>query len=319
MIDHIRTTVVAGIALLALSGGSFAGPSTFQVKTTDEVSDIETASEPVEITSRTGTELTGQAMQGDIAVNFSANQISADHVEVEFTIGDSAVSVNRHLGNGTIEWGAGGDSLTLAEIEAAGAVYEDLVPEWRSAAAGRGGIDGKFDLVVRAMAFLSEAPPEFALEDTEQMRPQVGVLQDAHFSSSAPALTLENSMDACTDAVIAQTAPKSEEQQAGIAACQVSNDNGLLYFPCTKKLRYLNHDSNNHCFQSQSVWTGPGTTACMAECGPGCNGLNFYTQDCGDHDRCGRDHGGSLNPADPECGDEWREAGDDFMLGWPKC
>lgn len=57
----------------------------------------------------------------------------------------------------------------------------------------------------------------------------------------------------------------------------------------------------------------------MGECGPGCNGLNIYTYDCGDHDRCGRVHGGSTNPWDSECGDEYFEADDDFIWGWPNC
>ena len=57
----------------------------------------------------------------------------------------------------------------------------------------------------------------------------------------------------------------------------------------------------------------------MGECGSGCDGLNIFTYDCGDHDRCGRVHGGSANPWDAECGDEYWEADDDFLWGYPNC
>lgn len=51
-----------------------------------------------------------------------------------------------------------------------------------------------------------------------------------------------------------------------------------------------------------------------ANVAPGNNGIDTATQDCGDHDQCGRIHGGSANPWDAECGDEYFEADDDFLL-----
>jgi hypothetical protein len=32
-----------------------------------------------------------------------------------------------------------------------------------------------------------------------------------------------------------------------------------------------------------------------------------------DHDQCGREHGGSTDPNDGSCGDEYWEADDDFL------
>ncbi len=52
----------------------------------------------------------------------------------------------------------------------------------------------------------------------------------------------------------------------------------------------------------------------MGRCGPGCTALNTWTYDCGDHDRCGRVHGGSTNPWDSECGQAPASEGDRTVL-----
>ncbi len=58
---------------------------------------------------------------------------------------------------------------------------------------------------------------------------------------------------------------------------------------------------------------------CIGRCGSGCPGTftlaSAWTKDCLDHDRCGRVNGGSANPFDRECGDEYFEAADDYLFG----
>ncbi|WP_271766363.1 hypothetical protein [Aquimarina algiphila] len=58
---------------------------------------------------------------------------------------------------------------------------------------------------------------------------------------------------------------------------------------------------------------------CIGRCGSGCPGTftiaSAWTKDCLDHDRCGRVNGGSTNPFDRECGDEYFEAADDYLFG----
>ncbi len=58
---------------------------------------------------------------------------------------------------------------------------------------------------------------------------------------------------------------------------------------------------------------------CIGRCGSGCGSFftiaSAWTKDCLDHDRCGRVNGSSFNPFDSECGDEYREAADDYLFG----
>jgi len=58
---------------------------------------------------------------------------------------------------------------------------------------------------------------------------------------------------------------------------------------------------------------------CLGRCGSGCGSwfslASAWTKDCLDHDQCGRDLGGSTDPNDSNCGDEYTEAADDFLFG----
>jgi hypothetical protein len=105
---------------------------------------------------------------------------------------------------------------------------------------------------------------------------------------------------------------------AAALACQMPDENGIAYFNCNVSPQVECHDAS-HCFTCASRPAGRYAADCPGECGPGCNGLNIYTWDCLDHDYCCRIHGGCLNPWDSECGDEFFEADDDFLWGWPNC
>lgn len=269
----------------------------------------------------------GSYSDADAVVSFVATELSPARAEVEVVVNGVTIVAQRDLDAGTAEWGGGGAVLSRDELDSVQRLYEALVPRWRLAVEEDRGVDGKEDLTIRLLALVSEAPLGLPFSDQVVSRPVVTVLDDDEGNAGVldweqvdphdSALTLEASLYACE--ATARSAPGRMHVQAALSACQVNNDNGVIYFPCTKMLRYLNHDSNGHCFLAENVWTGPGSSNCMGECGPGCNGLNFYTQDCGDHDRFGRVHGGSLNPLDGECDDEYRDADDDFFLGWPKC
>jgi hypothetical protein len=58
---------------------------------------------------------------------------------------------------------------------------------------------------------------------------------------------------------------------------------------------------------------GAGDYSCMGKCGAGC-GLftKKYTKDCLDHDVCSHNVGATGGGANPDCGDEYRAASDDY-------
>jgi hypothetical protein len=136
-------------------------------------------------------------------------------------------------------------------------------------------------------------------------RPAERRLEKAAPSKVTDAPTTSGSkQETCSPDVVSPTAPGSGERAAALAACQESNEDGIWYWSCATTARWIVHDANSHCVLWESLTSGPRSSGCLGECGPDCNGLNIYTYDCGDHDRCGRVHGGSLNPWDSECGDE---------------
>jgi hypothetical protein len=68
------------------------------------------------------------------------------------------------------------------------------------------------------------------------------------------------------------------------------------------------------------VWTwaqyGENQANCSGRCGAGCNHWfdDDYTWDCFDHDRCVDHYGGSTMSGNPNCGDEFWDAADDYAL-----
>lgn len=62
-----------------------------------------------------------------------------------------------------------------------------------------------------------------------------------------------------------------------------------------------------------------GTDNCVGRCGPGCGNrfsLSAWGKDCLDHDMCVRQYGEAFNPFAKDCGDEFREAADDYTFGY---
>lgn len=94
-----------------------------------------------------------------------------------------------------------------------------------------------------------------------------------------------------------------------------SSDEGIS---CIKKNTYVtaeyDDDSGN---VSESILVNG--SDCIGRCGSGCGSFfswaSAWTKDCLDHDRCGRVNGGSSDPFDSECGDEYNEAADDYLFG----
>lgn len=61
-----------------------------------------------------------------------------------------------------------------------------------------------------------------------------------------------------------------------------------------------------------------GDYECMGRCGTGCGSYD-WTLDCLEHDACSRKYFSTDGYNDPNCGDEYEEAADDYGSFWKRC
>jgi len=100
-------------------------------------------------------------------------------------------------------------------------------------------------------------------------------------------------------------------------ACQADGGDGItnLSNPCSaERWRDAYHDAD-HCYWSTYEAYGENQASCQGRCGAGCGwlgGRGAWTVDCHDHDMCETFH-------DANCGDEWDEAANDYLLGINRC
>ncbi|WP_405207474.1 hypothetical protein [Aquimarina sp. LLG6339-5] len=94
------------------------------------------------------------------------------------------------------------------------------------------------------------------------------------------------------------------------------NDDGIA---CIRKNTFVTavyDDNGGQTYRDRELVNGD---RCLGRCGSGCPGIfsiaSAWTKDCLDHDQCGRVLGGSTNPFDRNCGDEYGQAADDFLFG----
>lgn len=164
------------------------------------------------------------------------------------------------------------------------------------------------DLLLRSVSYWSEAPVGWPLHYREVTKPNVGM----------------------TRPVAAKLIPRGEAAggetwtACSSTGCQRSDNDGIGYIACGYGSNYgVWHDSAQHCFCRETRPLGCNRAAqCPGRCGPGCGlfgGWGIYGLDCAEHDRCCEVHGGCLSPLDASCGDEYNEAADDFLFGWPNC
>ncbi|GAA1850974.1 hypothetical protein GCM10009751_04250 [Myceligenerans crystallogenes] len=248
------------------------------------------------------------------------------------TLDGVTLTAERDAATGEASWNGAGTTIDPTEREALTALLletqEQLIDPL---VASERRVPEHLDILMRFVTLVSEAPVGVELGSYDAGAGEVRTEKKAKGATAAVVRTSATTShdatahaaqggDRCTlaeyraAALRAETAVAADgEAQIQLAACQQSDEDGIYYMACTTAYRSLQHDSDAHCFRTESIHTGPGSSECMGECGPGCNGINAYTYDCGDHDRCGRMHGGSLNPWDAECGDEYWEADDDFL------
>lgn len=205
----------------------------------------------------------------------------------------------------TVKWGGGGRTLDPADAGALKAMAEDLHAKYLVDAAGQRALSGDTELLIRFTMLLAEAPAGVKLKDYVVEAPVMEQVSASEEAADAPA---------ASEAECVAESGEAPAGEMGIAACQVADDDGIRYMSCSRLNRVLYHDAGGHCFLSEVINSGPGSSGELGECGSGATGIGTYTYDCGEHDRCGRVHGGSFNPWDSECGDEYFDADDDFLL-----
>jgi|GEM_PF-1268823 len=270
----------------------------------------------LQITHDADGRVAGGFARGAGTVAFEGQRTSAVSASASIVVNGKKVTASRDLKAGTASWSGAGATLLPDDREVLVAMVKALDRRWiEQTREQRGTLGGHRDLVLRLTMLVAEAPLGLRLEPQLAPRPGERTLERTfELTGVAP---VEQS---CLTDVIATTDAGSAERRDAIIQCQESNEDGILYFgSCATFGRTICHDADSHCFLCEVVNAGPASSGCLGECGPGCDGLNIYTYDCGDHDQCGRVHGGSLNPWDAECGDEYWEADDDFLWGWPNC
>ena len=270
----------------------------------------------LQITVDSGDVVTGSFARGAGIVTFEGHRTSAVSASAALVVNGKEVTASRDLKTGTATWSGAGATLKPDDHDVLVALVEALDRRWIEPTKDtEATLGGHRDLVLRMTMLLAEAPLGLRLDPQVAPRPGERTL-DRTFELTGVAPAEES----CLADVIATTDAGSTERRDALIQCQQSNEDGILYFAnCSTGGRTICHDADGHCFLCEIVSSGPGSSGCLGECGPGCDGLNIFTYDCGDHDQCGRVHGGSLNPWDAECGDEYWEADDDFLWGWPNC
>jgi hypothetical protein len=169
------------------------------------------------------------------------------------------------------------------------------------------------ELLVQTVGLYAEAPVGLTLSDQEESKPKITNVSLVARKPGGPVV------DSCTAARVTNNA-------FFIAtACQnVADNDGIMYFNNCKLFNFTNyHDAcPSHSFVGRAEPTGPCSTDCLGRCGSGCSRsgtFGVYSVDCADHDSCCREHGGCFNPSDQDCGDEFREAADDYYWGQASC
>jgi len=84
------------------------------------------------------------------------------------------------------------------------------------------------------------------------------------------------------------------------------------------RLSYTNRNNRTITKTRKANYNGGGSYNCMGRCGAACGRwwiASSWTLDCFEHDQCSLDNNASGGGSDPNCGDEWWNASDDWVFG----
>ncbi|WP_416900864.1 hypothetical protein [Micromonospora echinospora] len=270
------------------------------------------ASNDLHVTASSAGRDAGTFARSATVVEFAATARSAVSTQVTLSVGGKTFTASKDHAKGTARWSGRGAALEPADKLALDAFANALESEWvEPASATKAPIPLHRDLTIRLAMLLAEAPPGTMIGTQDVPRPAER-FGDRKLPESAVAV------ESCLAEATFATAAGSVERKDVVAACQENNEDGIWYTRCNVN-EWVLHDAGDHCMMSELVYVGPASYDCMGKCGGGCFIITGYTYDCADHDRCGRVHGGSTNPWDSNCGDEYWEADDDFLWSTNQC
>jgi|GEM_PF-1562440 len=219
--------------------------------------------------------LEGELTGAAAEVGFSASELSAGEVRLSIEVGGHALDVHVDRANGWLESDGHGATLTADHRAALASLAEALTRELGPALDP----NGPAGSVITAATYWSQAPANFAI--------------------AGRSLSLASGK--------------------GELASAVGNDG----VHCLKKWRSnwasWNAATSTYREYGERVTVGSNFSSsygCMGRCGAGCSGIGGgWTQDCLDHDTCSFYNNSSGGSGDPNCGDEFVAAEDDFWGG----
>lgn len=312
-----RALALTGFTLLLLGAASPAVAGSAPRQETPAPTDT------LRVAVATDTEYRGGFGEGSAAVAFGSKILSPVRTTATIQVNGKSFTVDRDVKAGTATWTGNGATLTpddrAAMLRFDKALLTDVTAPVRNKA--KESVPASQDLLARLSALVAEAPLGIRFTTQEVPKPPSASTDTKYTPAGLPAV------ESCLQDVIRMSDSNSSTRDAGVLACQQSGEDGILYFgSCGVTGRLICHDADSHCYTCGTVQSGYGSSVdCLGRCGPGCGiapptgGHGPYTYDCGDHDECGRAHGGSTNPWDSECGDEYWEADDDFLWGNANC
>ncbi|GGO25305.1 hypothetical protein [Micromonospora parathelypteridis] len=298
----VKVLAVGFAVALATPGYAPAAAATVQPLSTNDF----------RVATSSATHDVGTFARSATVIEFEAAAQSAVTAEVSLSVAGKKFTASKDIAKGVAKWSGGEASLQPDDRTALDAFAKSLESTWiKPANATKTPVPLHRDLTIRLAMLVAEAPVGTRIGSQEVPRPveRFGAKQLPEKAAG---------VESCLKEGASATAPNSASRSAVIAACQESNEDGILYTGCNQNA-WVVHDADSHCFLGESIYVGPASYDCMGKCGGGCFIITGYTYDCADHDRCGRQHGGSTNPWDSECGDEYFEADDDFLWSSNQC
>lgn len=249
-------------------------------------------------------------------------------------VGSLTINAKRNLRTQTVVDGAGGERITAKQKQALTAFSSELTQSYGPVGSE---LPPPKDLLVRIVSYYAEAPVGHKLETEKTPKPTAGSKEIA--PSTEPQADFVNvsyrystddelkipSKEECAEA-------KATRNFVTLTACRRPDNDGIRYLSCSLRTHRLWHDAPNHCGRNFTKYTGPRAYRCRGQCGancyPGsgpphyyCKGRGAYTRDCGEHDYCVEHHPNSPGRRgnDRACGDQYKEARDDFFNARINC